>query len=466
MSEALVPVPAVPKLSKTIILRPLKAVSNLQERYSEATADVVFVGRERLPAHRAVLSIASAVFFRMFEGDWKETRERSIPAPTEYNWEAFKAAITLLYGAEVQVDESSILDVYRVAHCYDLGYVTVVLAHAVSQWGAGMRNTVVELCVLAGQLETVEAQEHEMIEAAVTYIAKHLAQIKAKPADLNTLPYQAMLQLVQSEDISICEGDVFLLLRQWIDAQVDITVRQAKHLYLHIRYGLIPYKFLSLGINQENLDMTLENHQKLSMDRLKKNLKQITPRLCQKEVLQAYPLIADLLVSRKGNKWEFLNVPNQNVFALGVLFSGRQELSFQLKVSASVQEQLHIELSSCCEKIGARNATAQIDLGENFSLNRTVQKESEESNLPRRMGMSVSYSHFAITLKSTGVFMLSESHDCKVGVWALPSDERAHVCRNVKLPFKGPFPWILKIGVPVKHCSLTVSHCSVTIVGL
>ena len=184
---------AVPRPGKAIPLCSLKAVGNLQERYSETTADVIFVGRERLPAHRAVLSVASAVFFKMFEGNWKESRERSIPAPTEYNWEAFKAAITLLYGVEVQVDESSILDVYRVAHCYDLGYVKVVLAHATSQWGADMLDTVLKLCALVGQLETEEDQkEHEMLEAGAVYVVKHLALVKAIPTGLNALPYQAV----------------------------------------------------------------------------------------------------------------------------------------------------------------------------------------------------------------------------------------------------------------------------------
>ena len=83
---------------EAITLCPLKGVGSLQERYSEATADVFFVGIERLPAHKAVLSVASSVFFKMFDGDWRESRERNIPAPTEYRWEAFKAAIDLLYS--------------------------------------------------------------------------------------------------------------------------------------------------------------------------------------------------------------------------------------------------------------------------------------------------------------------------------------------------------------------------------
>ena len=420
---------AVPRPSKAITLRPLKAIGNLQERYSEATADVVFVGRERLPAHRAVLSVASAVFFKMFEGNWRESRERSIPAPTEYNWEAFKAAITLLYGVEVQVDESSILDVYRVAHCYDLGYVKVVLAHAISQWGADMLDTVLELCALVGQLETEEAQkEHEMIEAGAAYMAKQLALIKAKPTGLNALSQQTMLKLVQSEDISVPEVDVFLLLNQWIEGQLDLTLRQTQQLYSHIRYGNIPFEFLSLGVIQENLTMTLQNHQQLSIDRLKSKPKQITPRLCQKEVLRVYPLVAGLALMRTIGKWDFVDVPSgADQFITGVIFSGRQELTFQLSLKMTAVDDCAFSatLHSICEE----------DRHSRFIC-------PAEMDFPRNVGMLVL--DLVITLKSTGANILSTNRD---------------VYEGTNLPCKGPFPWILRIGVSHNHQVSMVFHC-------
>ena len=78
LAERMAEQPAtVPDPSKAITLRPLKSVGNLQERYSEATADVVFVGKERLPAHRAILSVASAVFFKMFDGIGRRAGRRT-----------------------------------------------------------------------------------------------------------------------------------------------------------------------------------------------------------------------------------------------------------------------------------------------------------------------------------------------------------------------------------------------------
>ena len=399
----------------------------------------VFVGRGRLPAHRAVLSVASAVFFRMFEGNWRESRERSIPAPPEYNWEAFKAAITLLYGVEVQVDESSILDVYRVAHCYDLGYVTLVLAHAISQWGRDMLDTVSELCALVGQLETEEDQKgHEMLEAGAAYVVKHLALVKAKPTGLSALPYQAVLKVVQSEYISVLEVDVFLLLNQWIKDRQDITLRQIQHLYSHIRYGIIPYESLSLGIIQDNLSFTLQNHQQLSMDRLKDNLKQITPRLCQNEVLQVYPLVAGLSVSRTSGTWEFVDVSNQALHTVGVIYTGRQELAFRLRLKSSMNYSnnylLNTELSSVNEESNTEKATAQTGIQEKILV-------------INQIGILLSYLDIAIALKSTGAFLVLESHNCSITPgYHWPSGK--HVGIHLNLPFEGPFPWILKIGVP------------------
>ena len=434
----------VPGPSKAITLRPLKSVGNLRERYSEATADVFFVGEERLPAHRAILSVASAVFFKMFDGDWKESREKNIPAPTEYRWDAFKAAIDLLYGVQVELDTSSVIDVFKVAHCYDLGHVKVVLAQAISQWGTDMVDTVLELCALTGELETEEDQrEHEVIQAGSSYIVKHLALIKEKPTGLNGLPYEAMLKVVQNEYITVPELNVFLLLKQWMECQLDITLRQAQQLYSHIRYGMIPYEFLSHGIIQENLDLTLQNHQQLSVEKTKNNLKLITPRLCQSEVLQVYPLVAGLSVLRKIGKWEFVNVLDPTKYTVGVIFSGRQELSFQLSLlnmEVDRNSQLCVELSSVCDECYAPKPAAKMNLFQRFA------------------GYSgrLSFMEHAVTLKPTGALLVQMCNEDKHDN---PYPKGYYACKSVDLTFQGPFPWILKIGVPCNQLVSMTLHC-------
>ena len=156
--------------------------------------------KERLPAHSEVLKVASAVFFTMFNRDWKEKGEREIPVTEGYKWESLKAAIALLYGEEVKMEESSIPDMYRVAHCYDLTAVISSFAHSIQMWDLHQLSTVVNLCTLAGQVEAEQDQEkNERIHAAVRYIAQHLEQIKEGAVDITGLSYQTMLTLVQCE---------------------------------------------------------------------------------------------------------------------------------------------------------------------------------------------------------------------------------------------------------------------------
>ena len=359
------------------------------------------------------------------------------------------------------MDESSILDVYKVAHCYDLVYMKVVLAHAISQWDADMVDTVLELCALVGHLETEEDQRgHEVIQAGSTYIAKHLALVKAKPTGLNALPYEAMLKVVQSEDITVPELDLFLILNQWIGDQLDITLRQAQLLYSHIRYGTIPYEFLSLGTSQDNLILTLQNHQQLSVGKTKDKLEQITPRLCQSEVLQVYPLVADLSMFRKVAKWEFVNVADPDNYTVGVIFSGRQEFSFQLSLKvaeesvvgvASVSsrsvnvdaKKVCMHLSSFCKMRNIGKAAAPMYLFETLNIN--------DRNVP------MSFMDYTITLKSIGAFLVQKGQTTQHGY--VPQIRSVWHCKSYDLPFKGPFPWILRIAVPCEQYVSMTLYC-------
>ena len=88
-------------------------------------------------------------FSRCSNGDWVEKTEMKVPAPEDFSWGSFKAAISLLYGEQVQVEESFIPDIYGVAHFYDLREVISVLVHEVRQWDYHLLDTVVELCILA-----------------------------------------------------------------------------------------------------------------------------------------------------------------------------------------------------------------------------------------------------------------------------------------------------------------------------
>ena len=325
---------AVPVAAKStqirVTIHPLKGFSNsigsLRERYSEDTADVFFVDKEtkeRVPAHREVLKVASAVFFKMFDGDWKEKGEKEIPAPEEYNWESFKAAIALLYGEEVEVEESSIPDIYRVAHCYDLGEVLPIIVREVSQWGDSLIDTALELCILA-------PEEKELMEAVVKLIALSLSKIQKIPLRWHNLPFDAMLMLVQSNDISAPEEKLHTVLNSWTAAQPEVPLQKVLELYGHIRYGIIPYEKLLSRVTHKNFITVFKMHQCLSVDQVKENLIQLTPRPFQEDVFQVYPMARDQAVARQRGKWQFLDCSSSH--SVGVIYAGKQECTFEVDI--------------------------------------------------------------------------------------------------------------------------------------
>ena len=100
-----------------------------------------------------------------------------------------------------------------------------------------------------------------------------------------------------------------------------------------------------------------------------------------------------------------------------------------------------VELSSLCEVDNTPKPTAQVKL---------------KDSCPCGHNVMIPFMDFTITQKSSGAFLVQESHQGPHG-FALPKD--GYVCKNVNLPFRGPFPWIPKIGVPC-HLSMSMTlHC-------
>ena len=425
--------PCSPVLVK---LEPLKSVGSLRERYSEDTADVFFVEKEtkeRVPAHREVLKVASPVFFNMFDGDWKEKKKKEVPAPEEYNWESFKAAIALLYGEEVKVEESSIPDIYRVAHLYDLRGVISVLAHAVCQWDRDLLETVVELCVLT--LDMPDRSEG-LLNAAVPYIAHHLEEVKI--SDFVRLSYEVMQMLVQCEDITSNEIVLLRILHQWTNEHLDITVNQLKQLYSHIRFGTIPYESLAecSMIGHDKLKLALENHQKLSVDRLRSNLHQVTPRSGQKEVFQVYPMVQGVRAVVQQNREILVHLPPQRSASsagAGILYCGKQVVRFKMDL-----------------KWEASMDTTQYFKSTLFSVQSTC-SDNKECALQYvlehadRSKTTLNFLRCTVVLDPTGAYLTLQSTD-------LPGRyDKPCAAQNMDLPFKGSLPWVLTFDVSTRY---------------
>ena len=426
------PEPEAKRPCKSVrILHPLKSVGNLQERYTEDTADVFFVEKEtkeRRPAHREVLKVASPVFHKMFSGDWKEKDEKEIPAPEDFSWESFKAAITLLYGEEVEVEESVIPDLYRVAHYYDLRAVISAFAQTIQVWDHHQLSTVVELCTLAGQVEAEQKQEeNEVIQAAIRYIAQHLEMIRGPSVDITGLSYQTMLMLVQCEHITAEEEDVLITLNQWMDANPEVSMGKAQELFSHIRYGTLPFLcLLQCRVGQSNLDMAFDNHYRLSIDRLKDNLSQITPRKGQKEVLQVYPMAAVLAQSMQEEVIKYFGSSASPAVAL--VYSGKKETIYELSLQFTAPNALTAESFLDCQL---------------RSLTDGVESDRREVRLRDMDGTRWTGKHAEFKL----ILLVVNDNGCCLRLYADTERHGKAIARTEDVYFEASFPWLLTFGV-------------------
>ena len=442
----------VPSKVTAVSLHPLKGFNNLRERYSEDTADVFFVNKEtkeRLPAHKLVLSVASAVFFKMFDGDWKEKEEKEIPAPEEYKWESFKAAIALLYGEEVEVEEASIVDVYRVAHCYDLKDVVYVLVQDIRKWDSSMAAPMIELAALLRELETdKDIMQEEVLPVVMQYLARNLGAITRD--SLAGLSYEEVLMIVQLEDIEISEVDLLSRLTQWLKDHPDLTIVQGEKLLSHIRFGIIPYESLiACEVGHKNLSLALKlYHQPIEL--VRENILQVTPRSCQKDISPVFPVAPGPLVVKQGDKCEYS--PSSSA-AVGMMYFGRQEVSFEGSITILGGESCTL----VCE-LSTVSGVRHYDHHVRRRTGRVTENLWEEFNFNGQQ-VHFTYNQFCVTLNHTGAHCMLQSTNSP-----LSSGYRntRRISKPLELRFSGPFPWLLTFGPthegPSPVCSFTFTY--------
>ena len=408
-----------------VSLHPLKGFNNLRERYSEDTADVFFINKEtkeRLPAHREVLKVASGVFFKMFDGDWKEKEEKELSAPEEYKWESFKAAIALLYGEEVRIEEDFIVDVYRVAHCYDLKDVVYVLVQDICQWDSEVAAPMIKLAVLLRELETdKDIMQKEVLQAVMQYLARNLGDITGE--SLSGLSYEEVLMIVQLEDIKISEVDLLSRLTQWIKDHPDLTIVQGEKLLSHIRFGIIPYEALvACEVGHKNLNLALKHyHQPVEV--VRENILQVTPRSCQKDIFQVFPVTAGLTVYRQGDTWK--SGWTNSAPSVGLVYFGRQEVRFTGSVNI-------MDTSGACNFLCV--------LSNIFGRRKEVRRCEglQESYKFNPKPVDIRYDHFRVIVNQTGAHLVLQCTHLSSSRW---------FTNPFELPFSGPFPWLLTFGV-------------------
>ena len=206
-------------------------------------------------------------------------------------------------------------------------------------------------------------------------------------------------------------------------------MEQAQEVFSHIRYGTLPYDCLVLcRVGQSSLDMTLGNHKKLSIANLQTNLSQITPRAGQKEVLQVYPLVAGLTQTMQGKSHTFSDISESP--AVAVVYSGSQEFTFEVG--------LHYNEHRASLVIGL------------YSVTDTEQEKRAEWHLQESVA-DIQYKRVIVTLTGGRCHLVFHSD-------RQPDDST--VSKVWDLPFSGPFPWFMTIGLDNLRdmYSLTFTH--------
>ena len=277
-------------------LPPQKVYGCLRENYTEDNSDITFIDQESkrtIAAHKSVLSVVSNVFFKMFQGDWKEKNSNVMPIPDEYSFEVFSTAMSFLYGdVATLLSPEDAIGLFKIAHFYNLLGLKESLADLVTIWQKSkinMDSVVISLCTICGY-EASTLCKNAVFQASLSYIVSRLDDIK-ELQDFLLLPIDAVFEIVKSEDVSISEIDLFELLQKWVKRNNDrgdgVSTEQIMELYDYLRYGTMSKEDLLYKVAGERYKpsqafaVALQQHQKFCSITIKSNFRHFLVRKAQ-----------------------------------------------------------------------------------------------------------------------------------------------------------------------------------------
>ena len=278
-------------------LPPQKVYGCLRENYTEDNSDITFIDQESkrtIAAHKSVLSVVSDVFFKMFQGDWKEKNSNVMPIPDEYSFEVFSTAMSFLYGdVATLLSPEDAIGLFKIAHFYNLLGLKESLAELVTIWQKSKMNMdsrVISLCTCVCGYEASTLCKNVVFRASLSYIVNRLDGIK-ELQDFLLLPIDAVLEIVKSEDVSISEIDLFELLQKWVKRNNDrgdgVSTEQIMELYDYLRYGTMSKEDLLYKVAGERYKssqafaVALQQHQMFCSITIKSNFRHFLVRKAQ-----------------------------------------------------------------------------------------------------------------------------------------------------------------------------------------
>ena len=288
--------------------------SDLRRRFQQSTSDVVFKGDSgnELHAHKMVLSVASPVFYEMFQGDWKEKDQEKLPVPGGFQWEVFEAVIAFLYEDEiVKIKEDLLFDLYKFAHYLQLQKLILAIAEGLkvwsSSWKVGFESREVGSWVYAlcesvrshDEGEGKDPKDNALYQACLTFFVKNIEFCSGAE-----LSYATMLDIVTSEEITGKEIDLLRFIAKYIEGQ-DLRMSEVDMLYNNVRFGTIPRCTLSEEVPSMkyagggNLGRAVAQHSKFDLDVVLENLSLFQSRKAQKHPIIFFPMQIGMKICQK-----------------------------------------------------------------------------------------------------------------------------------------------------------------------
>ena len=226
-------------------------IRSVDKKYSQENTDIVFKNREtgqEKRANKTVLSFLSPFFSTWFKEEWTQDKDRTeYPVPGDIEWEIFSNVISFLYGHQVEFEEDTLPDLFKAADYLQLDNLKVAIIESLTdQWELKDPSIAGAMCTAVASRTDPRVISGWLYTVLVHYLIRNIQTIVNNDTiDLSPLPYDVMMEIVQSEDIRAPEVQLYHFLRMWAEPlQPKLTHEEVQKLFGHVRYGTIPYNEL------------------------------------------------------------------------------------------------------------------------------------------------------------------------------------------------------------------------------
>ena len=227
--------------------------------YNKQFCDVHLLVTDRLDApktavlaHKIVLAAAVPYFKAMFDSQMKETEEKEIVLH-DHTALAVKILVEYCYTGKVKITPQTAQDLLVTADKFGLSNIAQFCAKYMGE----------QLCPsnCLGLREFAFQQNlTELYEKASSYVIQNFTAV-SKEEEFIQLPLEKVKKLVQSDDIRVeSEEDVYHAVTLWIYQDSDHRGEHADQLYDHIRFPLMPQRFLDNIANKNPYLQSTRGH--------------------------------------------------------------------------------------------------------------------------------------------------------------------------------------------------------------